>query len=102
MIAKKENKKIKDYFENIIYIIYIMFDLCKYRNVFGEPGKGAHKYRLMNIAIIDVAFTIIVAYIFSWFTSWNFWITLLAAFILGIFFHRLFCVRTTIDKLLFS
>lgn len=79
-----------------------MFDLCKYRNVFGEPGKGAHKYRFMNVAIIDVLFTIIAVYIICQFTLWNFWITLAGAFILGIFFHRLFCVRTTVDKLLFS
>ena len=79
-----------------------MFDLCKYRNVFGEPGKGAHKYRFMNVAIIDVLFTIIAVYIICWFTLWNFWITLAGAFLLGIFFHRLFCVRTTIDKILFS
>jgi len=79
-----------------------MFDLCKYKDIFEEPGKGPHKYRFMNIAIIDVAFTIISAYIIYRFTLWNFWITLAVAFALGIFFHRLFCVRTTIDKLLFT
>jgi hypothetical protein len=79
-----------------------MVYLCKYKDIFGEPGKGPHKYRFMNIAIIDVAFTIIVAYIIYRFTLWNFWITLAVAFVLGIFFHRLFCVRTTIDKLLFT
>ena len=77
-------------------------NLCKYKDIFGEPGKGAHKYRFMNIAMIDVFFTIIAAYIISRFTLWNFWITLAVAFAVGIFFHRLFCVRTTFDKLLFS
>jgi hypothetical protein len=79
-----------------------MFDLCKYKDIFGEPGKGPHKYRFMNIAIIDVVFTIIAAYIIYRFTLWNFWIILAGAFALGIFFHRLFCVRTTVDKLLFT
>ena len=79
-----------------------MFDLFKYKDIFGEPGKGPHKYRFMNIAIIDVAFTIIATYIIYRFTLWNFWITLVGAFVLGIFFHRLFCVRTTVDKLLFT
>ena len=79
-----------------------MFDLCKYKDIFEEPGKGPHKYRFMNIAIIDVAFTIIAAYIISWFTKWNFCIILAGSFALGIFFHILFCVRTTVDKLLFT
>ena len=76
-------------------------DFCKYRNVFGEPGKGAHSYRILNIAIIDVIFTILLVLLICWITKWPFWRTLVATFIIGIFAHRLFCVRTTVDKLLF-
>ena len=76
-------------------------DFCKYRNVFGEPRKGAHSYRILNIAIIDVVFTILLVYLICWITKWPFWKTLVVTFIIGIFAHRLFCVRTTIDKLLF-
>ena len=75
--------------------------LCNYKNIFGEVGKGAHKYRIFNIAIIDVLLTILVAFIISYFVKVNFWITLLILFLSGIVLHRLFCVRTTIDKLLF-
>ena len=80
--------------------IYIM-DLCKYKNALGEPGKGIHSYRLFGVAIMDVIMTIIAAYIISYFTNYNFTYTLIFLFILGIILHRLFCVRTTIDKLLF-
>jgi len=76
-------------------------DLCKYKNSLGEPGKGIHKYRLFGVAIMDVIMTIIGAFIISFFSKINFWIILIALFLLGIILHRLFCVRTTIDKTLF-
>lgn len=76
-------------------------NFCKYKNVFGEPGKGAHSYRILNIAIIDVIFTILLVLLICWITKWPFWITLVVTFIIGIIAHRLFCVRTTVDKLLF-
>ena len=75
---------------------------CKYKDLLGVPNKGLHKYRIFNIAIVDVLLTITVAYIFYLFNpKINFFIILLCLFILGIILHRLFCVRTTIDKLLF-
>lgn len=77
-------------------------NLCKYRNIFGEPNTGLHSIRIFNIAIIDVLMTIIAAYFISYFTNYSFYIILFVLFLLGIFLHRIFCVKTTIDKLLFS
>lgn len=76
-------------------------DLCKYRDSLGTPHKGIHSYRLFGVAIVDVIFTIIGAMIISYFSKRSFIFTLIFLFILGIILHRLFCVRTTIDKLLF-
>jgi hypothetical protein len=76
-------------------------NLCKYKNIFGEPGKGVHSYRLFGVAIVDVILTIIAAFIISYFFKYSFIKVLIILFILGIIFHRLFCVRTTVDKLLF-
>jgi len=50
-----------------------MVDLCKYKNALGEPRKGIHSFLYTAICL----------------------------FILGIILHRLFCVRTTVDKILF-
>jgi hypothetical protein len=75
--------------------------LCKYKNALGEPGKGIHSYRFMGVAIMDVIMTIIGALIISFFIKKPFLIVVTVLFILGIILHRLFCVRTTIDKLLF-
>jgi cell shape-determining protein MreC len=76
--------------------------LCKYKNIFGAPGTGAHSYRFLNIAIVDVILTIIVALLFSYFFKISTIYSIITLFILGILVHRLFCVETTIDKLLFS
>ena len=76
--------------------------LCKYKDALGKPKQGIHKYRIFNIAVVDVLLTIIGAYIFYLFNPRiNFFIILLCLFILGIILHRIFCVRTTVDKLLF-
>ena len=76
-------------------------DLCKYKDALGIPGQGIHSYRLGGFAIADVIMTIIGAFFISFLTKWNFWYTLIGFFLLGIILHRLFCVRTTVDKLLF-
>jgi len=74
---------------------------CEYSNIFGEPNQGIHSIRIFNIAIIDVLLTIFAAYIGSNIFNISFIILLILLFIIGIICHRLFCVKTTIDKLLF-
>ena len=76
-------------------------DLCKYKNLFGVPKKGIHSYRLFGIAIVDVIETILGALLFSYIFNYSFLYTTIVFFIIGIILHRLFCVRTTVDKLLF-
>ena len=81
-----------------------MLYFCKYKDFFGKPKEGAHSYRYMNIALVDVAFTILLAKFFQFYflNKYNIFIILFFTFILGILIHRLFCVKTTIDKLLFG
>ncbi len=84
-------------------------NLCAYSDIFGKPNQGVHSYRIFNIAIVDVVGTIAIAYLIYIYLkkkyphkkiSYN--QILIILFILGIIMHRLFCVRTTIDKLLFD
>ena len=77
------------------------YGLCKYRNALGKPDNGIHSYRLFGVAIVDVIMTLIGAYIIARLLKFPFFYVLLFLFILGIILHRIFCVRTTIDKLLF-
>jgi uncharacterized membrane protein len=76
-------------------------DLCKYKDIIGKPNTGVHKYRFLGVAIIDVIVTIIGGYLIAIFFKLPILYTIIGLFILGIIAHRLFCVRTTIYKLLF-
>ena len=76
-------------------------NLCQYKNIFGEPNTGIHSYRLFGIAIFDVIFVLFAGFIISYSYKMNIWLVLFVLFILGIIAHRLFCVRTAVDKLLF-
>ena len=76
---------------------------CKYKDMFGKVGKGLHSYRILNIAIVDVLLTIIIAFIINLlFPTYKFIYILVLLFITGIILHRIFCVKTTIDILLFG
>jgi hypothetical protein len=69
--------------------------------MFGEPNTGVHKYRILDIAIVDVLSTILLAYIISEYFNKDFREVTIALFLLGIIIHRIYCVRTTVDKILF-
>lgn len=75
---------------------------CKYKDLFGKPNEGLRKYRIFDIAILDTSVVIIIGILFSWVTKINIWLTLAVLFISGILAHRLFCVRTGIDRFLFE
>jgi len=81
-----------------------MFGLCKYRNIFGRPGKGLHRFRIFNIPVVDVALTFLLAKIIQklLFPRHHYGVILFFCFILGIILHRVFCVKTPIDQFLFS
>jgi len=62
------------------------------KNALGVPNQGIHSYRFLGIAI---------AAIFSYLTGASFLLTAAGLFLAGIALHRLFCVRTTVDTMLF-
>ena len=76
-------------------------NLCRYKDIFGRPREGAHAYRFFDIAVVDVAATVFVAFLIARIFSVSFWKSLVALFIIGILSHRAFCVRTTVDKWVF-
>lgn len=90
-------------------------NLCKYKNIFGEPGTGVHKYRIFDIAVVDTVLTVLIIALIIWVwykkfstvktrkhVGWVVLFTTIIVFSLGIFAHRLFCVNTTINKKLFG
>ena len=87
--------------------------LCKYKDIFGAPGTGAHSYRIFDLAVVDVLSVAVVAFIIALIISrikkydlnkslMIFFLSLFVLYLLGIVMHRLFCVRTTVDKFLFD
>ncbi len=80
-----------------------MWYFCKYKDFFGKPGEGLHRYRIFNLAFVDIFATLVLAWVLQrfYFIYTDYLSVLLFTFIVGILLHRLFCVRTTIDKFLF-
>ena len=78
-----------------------MFGLCKYKDIFGKPNSGLHSLRILDIAIFDVLCVIIIGMLISNTFKMSLLYTIISLFLLGIILHRLFCVRTTVDRLLF-
>jgi hypothetical protein len=66
----------------------------------GTPGQGFHTH-FLGVAILDVIGTILIAELLSYVFNWNIYLTMIAVFLTGIVLHRIFCVRTTLDKILF-
>jgi hypothetical protein len=79
-----------------------MASLCQYKDILGEPYKGVHSVRLFNVAIIDVILSILMSYYLSNHFKYDFYTVLLLVLLAGIVLHRLFCVNTTINKLIFG
>jgi len=73
-------------------------NLCKYKNILGEPGKGVHSIRLFGVSVVDVILTFVLAWIINRFVQTNYFVVLIFCFSLGIILHKIFCVNTTIAK----
>lgn len=76
-------------------------NLCKYKNIFGEPNLGLHKH-FFGFAIFDFFFTMIFVFIMTFFIkkhitkysfSLIFSILLLMFVSLGEYMHIVFCVK---------
>lgn len=74
---------------------------CKDRNALGEPGKGFHKH-FLGIAVFDLVGTVLIALLIAHYTKVDFWLIFAIIFLLGVLLHRLFCVDTTVNKLIFG
>lgn len=77
--------------------------MIKMTSSLSEPGQGIHRWRMPgDLAIVDVLGTFVIAWGLS--LVWpgpGLWLWILLAFLAGIVAHRLFAVRTRVDRLLF-
>lgn len=75
--------------------------LCRFRDALGVPGEGLH-FHVMGVAVVDVAATLAAAWLATRWLGGPFWAWAVGAFALGAIAHRVFCVRTTLDRALFG
>ena len=73
---------------------------CAYKNIFGEPKKGIHQYRLFGLAIFDVLGLIGINYIISSTYNIDFFQLLIVLILLTILIHYIFCVPTALNTAL--
>jgi len=66
--------------------------LCQYRYIFGKPREGVHRHRLFGLAFYDLLFTFLAACLISFFFRIHILISFIGLFVVGVFFHLLFCL----------
>ena len=79
--------------------------LCKYKNIFGDPNKGFHSSRLFGLASNDLIATIILTILIIFFYKQNITNaikTILMMFLFVISIHRIFCVNTALNIMIFG
>ena len=70
--------------------------------IFGKPNEGIHAYRFAGIAIVDLLLTVFVAWIIAKVANVGIVAVLVGLLLMGVVAHRIFGVRTSVDKLLFD
>lgn len=71
-----------------------------YSEIFGAIGKGAHKHRFLDTAIVDYVLTIVVACLTSYYSKIPLVLTTIMWFVIAIILHALFGVETNVIKYL--
>jgi hypothetical protein len=75
--------------------------LCQYKDILGKPNEGIrNQFRVFNISVIDVILTIVLGLLLAKIFKVTKFSGVILSFLLSILFHKIFCVDTTISKLL--
>lgn len=87
--------------------------MCQYSDIFGQPNKGVHSYRInllgFNLALVDIIGTLIISVVIAYYMApsnriepLHIFLYFIALWGLGILLHYLFCVDTPLVKYLFQ
>lgn len=79
--------------------------LCQYKNIFGSPKEGFHSLRLFGFAANDLIGTVVIVAIIIYLFKMNFinsTILIIFVVLFIVIIHRIFCVNTTLNKLIFG
>lgn len=75
---------------------------CKYKDVFGKPNEGIRKIRIFNLSVVDVVPTILLGLTIAVYFKMPKSKGIAIAFGTSVVFHAVFCVETTLVKMLFG
>lgn len=76
-------------------------------NIFGEPDKSVHSYRIFGYALVDLALTILAAFVIAKYVYpvaygkspvKSFALAFAVLMVLGLVFHKIFCVKTKLTN----
>lgn len=67
---------------------------CPYKNIFGEPGTGAHSIRFMGFAVADTVLTFLLALYTQWEFGGKVWFHFVFWIVVGELLHYAFGVQT--------
>ena len=74
--------------------------LCKYKDIFGKPKEGVHRFTIpiLNIAFIDTILVVLAAWLLTfYFKKTHFLIIFLVLMVIGVLSHKIFCVNTRLN-----
>lgn len=74
--------------------------LCQYKDIFGAPGTGVHRFKILDTAVVDWVLTFLLAVLVSYWGKVPFTVALVSLLVLGVVMHVLFCVSTPTTKFL--
>jgi hypothetical protein len=77
-------------------------NFCKYRHILGVEKKGFHKKRIFGFALNDILGTIIIASLYGYYANINIIKSNVILFLIAIILHKIFCVKTTLNNLIFD
>ena len=74
--------------------------LKQYKDIFGKPRTGLHKYRVFDAPIIDYVGSVIIAIGLSKWLHLHIMVSLLLVLIMSIVMHHIFGVDTNTQRFL--
>ena len=66
----------------------------QYRDIFGAPGTGPHRFRFMGVALVDFTLTILLAIFITWAFKVPLDLSIIFMLVISLVIHLLFGVET--------
>jgi hypothetical protein len=73
--------------------------MSEFKDIFGAPNTGVHKYRMFGLAAVDLIGTVVIAYAINGFViNYALLFIFIILMILSVIIHKAFGVETALVK----